>query len=431
MEPARAGATHLMRVEAGKKIFELNEDLHRQHLALSTMGNYAGQAIYGAICTGSHGSRFTAGPMADDVVSLELVTLTEYEGNVRARRLRIEPRAGVTDPATFPASAEQELIQDDQVFYASVVSFGALGMVYAITLKVRDQFRLLQTHELVDWTREPKGLLERLQGEDGFAEIHVLPYPEAASGTTPALITRRQERRTKPATAVADPDSLLDAIRTIPVWAATTARPHLAPLMDLVRHSFDRLDQSLGECLAAHPDTLRCLYRELFARRAKTRFYGRSSEILPLGMGDIIEVQSLEVGIALSETNQAIEELTTRIAEWEREGLYLTAPIGLRFIAPSPHYLSMSYDRPSCMIEVPIFSGTPHAGRMLKEVEVILDKWGGRPHWGFANNLSAERAQALYPRYTEAREVYFRFNRFGVFTNLLTERVFGPVPVGV
>ena len=56
-------ADHLVLVQAGVRIKELNRALTEQNLALSTSGASDGQRVAGALSTGTHGSRFRYGSM--------------------------------------------------------------------------------------------------------------------------------------------------------------------------------------------------------------------------------------------------------------------------------------------------------------------------------------------------------------------------------
>ncbi len=103
------------------------KELARLHLhemnppmGLPNAGTFDGQTLAGAISTGTHGTGFAAGSLADLVVSLDIVTVTQNEdGSPDVRMRRIEPSAGVTDPAAFERDQDDHgmvLEQDDALF---------------------------------------------------------------------------------------------------------------------------------------------------------------------------------------------------------------------------------------------------------------------------------------------------------------------------
>lgn len=132
---------HLVHVENGMRILDLNNYLDKKGLALENMGGYDGQTIAGVVSTSTHGTGITLGPIADSVASMIVV-------GEKGKVYRIEPSNGITDPAmyrrTFP---DNELVQEDDFFNAVVVSMGCMGLIYSLIIKVRDSFHLEEIRE--------------------------------------------------------------------------------------------------------------------------------------------------------------------------------------------------------------------------------------------------------------------------------------------
>jgi hypothetical protein len=111
----------------------------------------------------------------------------------------IEPTDGITDPAKQPASSI--LVQDDNVFNATVTGLGALGVVYSVTIATVPFYWIREMREMIEWPAA-KTLLE--QGPQGGilsfhnAEVWVNPY------TSKVLVTRREKVETKPKETLAD-----------------------------------------------------------------------------------------------------------------------------------------------------------------------------------------------------------------------------------
>jgi L-gulono-1,4-lactone dehydrogenase len=116
----RAGVdpSHLVVVESGTTIHELNERLDNMQLGLINMGAYDHQTIAGAISTGTHGTGVSLGPIGSSVRSIVLVSET---GAV----YQIEPSNGITDPAKFQSQhPDRILMQDDDWFQSNVLAMG-------------------------------------------------------------------------------------------------------------------------------------------------------------------------------------------------------------------------------------------------------------------------------------------------------------------
>lgn len=148
---------HLKRVEAGVVLRRLNRHiLHENGYALKNMGSFDGQTVAGAVNTSTHGTGVNLASLADSVESVEIATVPESaSGNPIVRLYRIEPSDGITDREAFEratASHEMELIQDDDIFYSTVVGYGCMGVAYAYTLHVRDSYWLKEETKLMTWS---------------------------------------------------------------------------------------------------------------------------------------------------------------------------------------------------------------------------------------------------------------------------------------
>nr|MDQ3018010.1 FAD-binding protein [Bacteroidota bacterium] len=116
--------------DAGITIRRLNRILDDLGLALENMGAVDFQTASGALMTGTHGTGIKKPAFPDMVRSLRLV-ITGSE------LVQIEPSDGITDPVRHQAAEPDiRLIQDDDIFYSTVLSFGGMGIVYQIVFEV-------------------------------------------------------------------------------------------------------------------------------------------------------------------------------------------------------------------------------------------------------------------------------------------------------
>ena len=93
------------------------------------------QAYAGAFSTGTHGSGGLFSTYHDTIRSILLVASG-------GRVFRIEPTNGITDPVEHLAYYETheeevpvELIQDDDKFYAAIVSMGCFGVIHSVIIR--------------------------------------------------------------------------------------------------------------------------------------------------------------------------------------------------------------------------------------------------------------------------------------------------------
>ena len=125
---------NLVRAGSGNTISEMNKFLWLHGKSFPILGGFDGQTLGGVFTTGTHGSIITRGPLAEMIVSIDLV-LTNGES------LRIEPTLGITDPEALAVELPNlRLIQDDQHYHAALINMGTMGIVQSFVLQVTDAF---------------------------------------------------------------------------------------------------------------------------------------------------------------------------------------------------------------------------------------------------------------------------------------------------
>ena len=126
--------SNYVRIGSGTTIREINRTLWKRGKALPVLGGFDGQTLGGVLPTGTHGSVLAHGPLIDMVQSIDLVT-----GD--GRKVRLEPKGGITDRARFRRPG-WELVQDDDAFHAALINMGTFGVVHSYVLKATDRFYL-------------------------------------------------------------------------------------------------------------------------------------------------------------------------------------------------------------------------------------------------------------------------------------------------
>jgi hypothetical protein len=127
--------------QAGMQIAELNALLEitprnvADKRALKAAGIGNGQTIAGAVSGNTHGSQLNFGAMPDFVVGLHLATGS-------GRTLWIEKASKPVLNQDFADGIGAELIRDDDIFNAAVVSFGTFGIIAAVAVETAPIYEL-------------------------------------------------------------------------------------------------------------------------------------------------------------------------------------------------------------------------------------------------------------------------------------------------
>jgi FAD binding domain len=127
--------------QAGIQIAELNaylelvprKDSDRRAIQAAGIGN--GQTVAGSVSGNTHGSQLTFGAMPDFVVGLHIATGS-------GRTLWIERASKPVLNEAFTAKIGAELIRDDDIFNAAVVSFGTFGIIAAMAVETAPIYQL-------------------------------------------------------------------------------------------------------------------------------------------------------------------------------------------------------------------------------------------------------------------------------------------------
>lgn len=137
--PAYTGdVKKLLFAQCGNGIWEISKELRPKKLSLKTSGASNGQTIAGAISTGAHGSSIDVGAVQDFVVGLHIIVGPN-------RHIWLERKSAPVVSSFFIEKLGTELVQDDKLFNAALVSFGSFGIIHGVMIETDDLF-LLETY---------------------------------------------------------------------------------------------------------------------------------------------------------------------------------------------------------------------------------------------------------------------------------------------
>lgn len=119
--------------QCGVSVQEISERLRKRNRSLMTSGASNGQTIAGALSTGTHGSAFDIGSMSNFVVGLHLIISP-------TRHVWLEKSSYPVASASFIEKLNAELVRDDELFNAALVSFGSFGFMHGVMLETAPLF---------------------------------------------------------------------------------------------------------------------------------------------------------------------------------------------------------------------------------------------------------------------------------------------------
>ena len=410
---------HLVRVGSGSTIRFLNQVLDAQGLALETLGGWDAQTIAGVAMTSTHGSGLAHGPIASQIVSMQLVTT---DGEMR----QIEPECGITEPKGFPGTLEDDpripikLIQSDPIFQACVVSMGTMGVLYSVTLKTIDRFWMREKRELVSWRDLSKkgGYLESYLAhprDPAFpddVEATVCPYPRGERDTDhECLLTQRWRLRTEPLpTAESRTRGLLGEGHILAdPFARKFTEGALATLLN-----------------GASKRELAGIHHDMMAVLVDPEYVDLSYKVFNLGDINRMRVWGIEMSFSLSQTIQATERMFAIAAEQYAARRHHSVPVTLRFVRASDAMLSIQQGRDTTMMEIGALVQARESEKLLQTYErTLMTEFQARPHWGLDLSILTSFAQVaqLFPRAGEWLKVYKELNSRGTFDGRLTDRL--------
>ncbi|AEE49740.1 D-arabinono-1,4-lactone oxidase [Haliscomenobacter hydrossis] len=402
-------------VPGGMQVFMINKILcpdkerHEARFGRRRMYNMGGadvQSFAGALSTGTHGSGGIHSAYHDMVRSILLVA---GEGKV----YRIEPSKGITDKVKHNRFYEEnpdldkvELIQDDDKFYAVLVSFGCFGVIYSAIIETRPMSYLKKKNDYFSggWDEATikttiLDIVDSLRkSEEIFHYVQFNPYP-FGKNEHPSYLTRTLTLVKKEDEGVVGKDN------NVQKWPTCfTDIPWIAGVIQLAANHRLSPPRRIIETVLRRQHRKKNNDRQDLAYKIWNA--GASSQLLNMGTG--IEF-AFPVNEAPAIINLVIEHLQ-QSAELS-PGYYVNGPIAVRFVRASKAFLAPNQAKFKgtehdwwCYMEiVRLNSNNPEDDE--KELEIyehlqkILRWMGGRPHWGlnFHFPFNLEYLQSIYP----------------------------------
>jgi FAD/FMN-containing dehydrogenase len=379
------------------------------------MGAYDEQTISGAINTGTHGTGLEFSTLADIVKSMDMVL-------PGGRKVRLEPRNGLTDPEAFRAKhPNMELIQDDELFHASTIGLGNMGVVHSYVLDVEPKYHLEEKRTVSTWEDVSKKMLRNegaynLMTGDGRKEVKgkryparhfgvlINPYDTGRKDEHTALITTRK-RVDEPRKKRFKPGKNKLAYKMLHPNFSRPWKPQalLRAAPKTIPKAFDFISEKA-------PGMVPGLIKTTLKSGKDKRYIERSYNVHLAGDIHSVAAYSAEIALPIKDDKyiDAVNALLERINEHKEQGKMHTTPLSLRFVKKS-NALMAPQQEDCVMVDIIFMANSKDAKELLKDYEDLLKPFGGRPHFGKYNHLTNEKVKDMYgdnfDRWSDARSV--------------------------
>lgn len=369
---------HWYRTEAGVRANVMFDEMWDAKLSLD-WGGATPQAVMGAASTSSHKSGFL-GPLQDLILSFEIVT---PDGAI----VRVEPKAGITRRDAFEAMyKDRTLIQDDELFYSSVILCNS-GIVYSVILQAEPRFWLELTRTYYEnWDNAKADVHKLLKDQENGAgpwqfELWATPRKKR-------MMVVSHVKKTGPGPRAGNPGG--------DVWSVAWTAIKDAGEKTLVAAGYDVLSRTM-------PDVFEMVLEDQLHGRAtppnapiylEGRHYGGGGvpDLLMSASENVVEYHGPDTPFDWLEQ---IRNATTM-----DKGYCFSSPISLRFVGPSKHALSMFKDgdrKRFMVVETITIPNAANGQDILRAVDNVFRNQA-RPHWGLNNFLreQAGRVEGMY-----------------------------------
>ncbi|MFT3711488.1 MAG: D-arabinono-1,4-lactone oxidase [Archangium sp.] len=390
------------RCEAGMSFGELNTALALTNRTVSQQPGFANLTVGGCANAGGHGSGIGLYGIAG---WFEAVEIAYFDAAKNVRLARVERTNGLTDPAKYAAThdAQHELIQNDVLFHSVRCAQGHLGIVTAVTIKVRKSFNLQEDRWQTDWNGA-WALLPQMFADPTIHSVHVWINPYATTAgqelNPNVLITRLSFTDSGPQGARGA------GILFGGPWVGTEIAGAL-----LGDNPGPGIDLALGACKGMGVVL-------------------PSFKALDFGPPNDLAVNASSLGFDAAKGDDVIKALIPKIKAWQADGLMFTSPIGMRWVKASEDFLSPQFGRNTIMLEVPMLKkawghdNSKAVDALNRYANFMMNNFTGRPHWGQQNPMSDVQFATNYatgiPSFLTA---FKKFNPGGMFDGALTAQL--------
>jgi FAD/FMN-containing dehydrogenase len=374
LQPGRDPAA-FAHVQAGTAVMKIHQALAAAGRSLMTTGATAGQTVGGSVATCTHGSRLDRAATADFVRGLHLITGAQRQCWVERASDR-----HVTPAFLAQLGPNIELIADDEIFDAAVISFGSFGVVHSLLVETEPLFTL-------DFYRRRRELDAPLRAAMSTLEFAGLGLPE-----DPARPYHFE--------VVINPYATGAGQRGVSVTTCyrKPARPNPPPPPAGGLSMGEELGAALGGLIGVVPATVPQIMPLVLDRAYPERQTSGTLGVIFDGLGPTgYQPISCELGIAAGDASRALDTIVAEVRASQPSYFY-AGLIAFRYTRPSRGTLAFTRFDPTCTIELPALGNVGGTDQFFRRVWDRFDS-AGIPftlHWGQLNLADAGRVRRMY-----------------------------------
>ena len=376
-----AATARLRFVECGNSIAALNDYLFADGMSLPASGSNNGQSLAGALSTGTHGGAYKFGAIPEMVVGLHLVTGPN-------RHVYLERQSRPIMKPNFAQSLGAEFIQDDTLFNAALVSFGAFGIIHGIMIEARELFTLNAVR-----FRHPYDVT--LKAAIAASDPTLIPLPPAAAAVPTdkpyhfeVFLNPNEDAAAAGAFVLVMYEDAYDrASYAAPVWDGGQSGMGASGL------------DVMGALLDNIPSPLNRLVVPFLNEEVENEFspYVKKAIVRDLFRGEKVLGKTLACGVAMP-AELAVEAMDIAIKTYRDAGEILPVVLSHRFVKGTQALLGFTRFAQTAVFEIDSVN-TPKTRAYFEQVWADLDA-AGIPftlHWGKFNSfLTAARVRDRY-----------------------------------
>jgi L-gulonolactone oxidase len=356
-------ALKLVTVQAGIKLWHLNNLLDKEGLALLNLGSIDQQSIAGAISTGTHGSGIQFQILGSQMVEFSLIKADGTKHIINKEK-------------------------DSDLFNAGVVNLGCLGVISEITLQVTDAFTLHDYTTTVPFDEVIDNLDDYLKNNDHFKLWWLPPCKDI-------IVFRYKRTNEKPNDSklrVFLKDHLLSVIiYRFLVFVAKLfpfiAKPLNSMLTWNMKGPLDRIEKSYKVYVVPEPP----LHRET------------------------------EWTFEISKAKEILRAYKNFITDNKYNLNFIQE---IRFTKGDDFWLSGCYKRDAIWLGLYNYAHEKW-DKVLPEYEAFAKKYNGRPHWGKEFTMDKNYLHQQYEKMADFKKLKEEMDPSGKFENKFISDLLG------
>lgn len=340
-------------VWGGTRLKQISEVLGKMGFAQENLGDINVQSIAGAISTGTHGTGLTFGNISTQVTELTLVTASGQVVNMTEQ--------------SHPA-----------LFQGALLSLGLLGIIVKAVIRIIPSPLYMFSSQKVNYGRLIDSLDSLIKDNRHF-EFFLFPYSDTVQIKTMNITDGK----------------------------AQSLRFHRAQNLVTENYLFYALSETCRLLPAASP----------FFSRLSAKGVGKSSVMAEshrlFATPRKVKFTEMEYAIPLETIKPALSDIRRKIM---LERYHVHFPIECRMVKADQIWLSPSYERDSAYIAFHMYKGMPYED-YFRDMEEIMDAYGGRPHWGKLHTKKLDKLSSLYPKLPAFLKARQELDPEGMFAN--------------